>query len=362
MSPCSTRTSKSSSVPSTAAAAQVQVDAGGARIRAGDAVVDHVLLGDDALALRALQEDGVGVDERLVLLDLLGEHLEEVATALDPTVRQVVAHAAEAVVVEHHARARELLHEVEDDLAVAEHVEDHRRAERREVGGERADRHQVAGDAHELAGDDADELRPPRDLHAGELLDRHDVGPLAVDAGEVLGAVDDRDVLEVGALLGQLLLAAVQVADDRDDVLDQLAVEVTRRTPCVLGCCGPMLTTTSLKARPSTSEPSPRAVDSSMRRRASFTASSGSGVSNWSYMRVVLREVDVVFAQRVADEVVLEQDAPQVRVLVNTIRPCPTPHARASRPPPHAGDVSTSGPARGRSTEPRYVFVFQSTW
>ena len=198
---------------------------GRARVGAGDAVVDDVLLRDDALALGALQEDRVGVDERLVLLDLGGEQLEELAALLDPAVGQVVAHAAEAVVVEHHARARELFHEVEDELAVAEHVEDHGRAQRREVGGEGADRHQVAGDAHELAGDDADELRPPRDLHAGELLDRHDVGPLAVDAGEVLGAVDDRDVLEVGAPLGELLLAAVQVADDRDDVLDELAVE-----------------------------------------------------------------------------------------------------------------------------------------
>src|SRR5665647_2241687 len=90
------------------------------------------------------------------------------------------------------------------------------------------------------------------------------------------------------------------------------SVTTRRSTPCVLGCCGPMLTTTSLKARPSTSEPSPRAVDSSIRRSASLTASSGSGVANWSGMRVVLRRVDVVFAQRMPDEVVLEQDAAQV--------------------------------------------------
>src|SRR5665648_1189880 len=90
------------------------------------------------------------------------------------------------------------------------------------------------------------------------------------------------------------------------------SVTTRRSTPCVLGCCGPMLTTTSLKARPSTSEPSPRAVDSSIRRSASLTASSGSGVANWLGIRVVLRRVDVVFAQRVADEVVLEQDAAQV--------------------------------------------------
>src|SRR5664280_2577498 len=90
------------------------------------------------------------------------------------------------------------------------------------------------------------------------------------------------------------------------------SVTTRRSTPCVDGCWGPMLTTTSLKARPSTSEPSPRAVASSMRRSASLTASSGSGVSNCSNMRMVLDEVDVVLAQRVTDEIVLEQDAAQV--------------------------------------------------
>ncbi len=198
---------------------------GGAGVGPGDAVVDHVLLGDDALAHAALQEDGVVVDEGLVLVDELGHPLHEVAALLDPAVRQVVAHAAEAEVVEHHARARELLQEVEDVLAVAEHVEDHGGAERRQVGGEGAHRHLVAGDAHELAADDADELRAPRRPDPHQLLDGHHVAPLAVHAGEVLGAVDDGDVLVVGALLGELLLAAMQVADHRDDVLDELAVE-----------------------------------------------------------------------------------------------------------------------------------------
>ena len=164
-------------------------------------------------------------DERLVLVDELGEPLEELAALLDPAVGQVVAHAAEAEVVEHHARAADGLQQVEDGLAVAEHVEDHGRAQGRQVGGERAHGHQVAGDAVELADDDADELRAPRGPYAGQLLDRHDVAPLAVHAGDVLGAVRVRDVLEVGALLGDLLVAAVQVADHRDDVLDELAVQ-----------------------------------------------------------------------------------------------------------------------------------------
>jgi hypothetical protein len=99
------------------------------------------------------------------------------------------------------------------------------RAQRRQVGGERADGDLVAGDAVELGHEDADELRAPRGPDPGELLDRHDVAPLAVHPGDVLGTVDDRDVLEVGALLRELLFAAMQVADDGDDVLDELSVE-----------------------------------------------------------------------------------------------------------------------------------------
>ena len=144
------------------------------------------------------------------------------------------------------------------------------------------------------------------------------------------------------------------------------SVTTSRSTPCVRGCCGPMLTTTSLKARPSTSEPSPRAVDSSMRRRASLTASSGSGVANWSGMRVVLHEVDVVLAQRVPDEVVLEQDATQVGMTdVPDARPCPTPRARASRRPATRRSRCRPRPsAVGTSTcSSRYVLVFQEyTW
>ena len=206
-------------------AAQVVSHSRGARVGTGDAVVGDVFLGHDALAHAALQEDGVVVDERLVL-GAPGRHLgHELAALLDPAVGQVVAHAAEAEVVEHHARAADRLEQVEDLLAVAERVEDQGRAQGREVGGERADADLVAGDAVELGHDHADDFGAARGPDAGELLDRHDVAPLAVHAGDVLGAVDDRDVLVVGALLGDLLFAAMQVADHRDDVFDELAVE-----------------------------------------------------------------------------------------------------------------------------------------
>ena len=86
----------------------------GARAGTRDAVVDHVLLRDDALADAALQKDGVVLHQRLVLVDELGQALHEVAAFLDPAVGQVVAQAAEAEVIEHHARTADLFEEVED--------------------------------------------------------------------------------------------------------------------------------------------------------------------------------------------------------------------------------------------------------
>src|SRR5664280_904405 len=72
-----------------------------------------------------------------------------------------------------------------------------------------------------------------------------------------------------------------------------------------------MLTTTWLKARPAISLPRPASSDSRMRRSASAMASSGA-VTKESGMGMVLDQVDVVFAQRMADPVVGEQDTTQV--------------------------------------------------
>ena len=118
---------------------------------------------------------------------------------------------------------------------MAEGVEHQGRAQGSEVGNEGAHADLVAGDAVELGHDDADELGAAGGLDAGELLDGADVAPLAVHAGDVLGAIGDRDVLVVGALFGELLFAAMQVADHRDDVFDELTVERDDETQHAVG-------------------------------------------------------------------------------------------------------------------------------
>ena len=82
-----------------------------------------------------------------------------------------------------------------------------------------------------------------RHLGAEQLLDREHEGVLLHHRRDVVEAVEVGDALQVGALLDELLGAAVQEADVRVGALDHLAVhlEDEAQHPCAAGCCGPKL-------------------------------------------------------------------------------------------------------------------------
>ena len=101
-----------------------------------------------------------------------------------PAARQVLRHAADAEPARVHPSAADRFHDVEDALAVVEHVEDRR--ERAHVLREGAVPDEVAGDAEELAQHHADHLRPRRDVDAGELLDRQHVGQVVHHPAQVV--------------------------------------------------------------------------------------------------------------------------------------------------------------------------------
>ena len=82
----------------------------------------------------------------------------------------------------------------------------------------------MAGDALQLGEDHAQVRRALGHLDAGETLDGEAVAEVAAHRREVVCAVGERDVLGVGALLGQLLHRAMEVANDHVHVLDALAV------------------------------------------------------------------------------------------------------------------------------------------
>jgi hypothetical protein len=137
---------------------------------------------------------------------------------------EVAVDAADAEVVEQHpgpGQGRQHLHDL---VALDEAVQDRRQAA--QVQGQEAHEEGVAGDAEQLAREDADVLRPARHLHVHELLEREDRRPLLEERADVLERVHLVDDVVVVRVLADLLDAAVEVAQDRVHVHDLLAREL----------------------------------------------------------------------------------------------------------------------------------------
>ena len=152
-----------------------------------------------------------------------------VSTALGgPVRRHVVADAADLVEAVQQACPDERLEQVEDQLALADAVEKDRRAAAERaahVEAPGAEPEQVGRHALQLRRDDAEVLRALRHVDLPDRLRRPDVRELARHGRDIVGLRGDRRVLCVGQRLGQLLVAAVQVADHRIDANDRFAFE-----------------------------------------------------------------------------------------------------------------------------------------
>ena len=85
--------------------------------------------------------------------------------------------------------------------------------------------HEVAHDPVELHVDHAQVLGALGDLEVDQRLRRAAERVRVEEVGEVVHPLDDGDGLPVGLVLAGLLDAGVDVADDRLDVADDLAVE-----------------------------------------------------------------------------------------------------------------------------------------
>ena len=147
----------------------------------------------------------------------------ELEDLLVPARRHVLRQAADPHRVVGQPRAAELLEQIENQLALAERVEEHRH--RADVHRVRADPQAVAGDPLQLAEDRAHVARAPRHLDRHQLLDGLAVADVVGRRRDVVHPVGQQDDLRPVAVLAQLLDAAVQVADDDVGVDDLLAVE-----------------------------------------------------------------------------------------------------------------------------------------
>lgn len=137
--------------------------------------------------------------------------------------RQVIRHAAHSHPVVGQPRAGTLLQQVQHHLALAEGVEEHGRSA--QVGAERAQKHQMAGDTLEFHEQHADILGAFGNLYPSQPFDALADAQVIGQRGEVVQSVGEGDVVAIGATLHHLLQPAMQVTDDRLARHNLLAVQ-----------------------------------------------------------------------------------------------------------------------------------------
>ena len=195
-----------------------------AQVRSGHDHPERRLRVDRAQAAHPPDEDLVLVEQRVARVDLLGRAAHPVTEAAHELVVEVAVDAADPEVVEQHPLAGQRREHVDDVVALDERPQDRRQAA--QVERHPAQEERVARDAVELGRQNPDVFRPPGDLDVHQLLERHHRGPLGEQRADVLERIRVADRLVVVGVLAQLLDAAMEVAQDRVEVHDLLAVEL----------------------------------------------------------------------------------------------------------------------------------------
>ena len=204
-------------------APQVDVDARAPRDRSADAVGDGLLGRDVPDAVHAGNEDPVAGEELVVLLEPAREVAQELPALLAEAHGQVVPEPADSHIVVEQTLSGDRLQQVQQHFPFAEAVQEQR--DRAQVQAEGPQPQQMALQPLQLTHQHADVLAPAGDLHAEHLLDRLDIDHVVRHGAQIVEAVGEGDYLRVRAVLADLLQGAVQVADDRVALDDELTVE-----------------------------------------------------------------------------------------------------------------------------------------
>ncbi len=197
-----------------------------ARHGSDQAVLNVIVLRDDADAARPLQPDLVLRQQPFVLVDLGRELVQERRDRLVEPGRQILTQAADADVAREHPKAGDHFVDVQDLLAVAEAVHQHRHGANFERVRPQA--HQVAGDPLQLHEQDADVFHAlrHRSFDAEQPLDREAEGKRVRLRAEIIHPLDERDHLLPLLLFGRLLDAGVEKPDRRSRGDDRLTGEL----------------------------------------------------------------------------------------------------------------------------------------
>src|SRR5215207_3542299 len=192
-------------------AAHVVAHPGTPQGRPREAHLDSLLLRHLADAPRAGDKDLVPLYKvHEVRLEALLKALYVLPHLLGHTLREVGLHAPDADVVKHHPRPGDSLEHVLYTLPLPEGIQD--RGERTKLQQEEAYGGDMAHDAPELVQQGAYSVGAGGYLRVQKVLDRHAIAILHGDVVHVVYTVRNRDDRRVHAVLGDLLLAPVQVA------------------------------------------------------------------------------------------------------------------------------------------------------
>jgi len=123
-----------------------------------------------------------------------------------------------------HAAATNGFYDIEDLLAITEHIKDGR--ELPEILRKGSIPHQVTGDAEELAHHDADHLGTFRHFNARQFFHRQQVRQVVVYTTKVIDAVGIGNIGMPRLPLGHLLCAAMVKPDIGHGIHDIFSIEL----------------------------------------------------------------------------------------------------------------------------------------
>jgi len=153
-----------------------------------------------------------------------------------------VRETADPEIVVEQTRAADFFEEIEDAFAVLEQQQKGR--ERADVDAVRADGDLMAGDALQLRHDDADVVDALGHLDLQELLGGDDVGEFVAHRRHIIHAVNVRyDLLVVRHLFRVFSKQRWRYprCGITSTTISPSTTSSSLSTPCVDGCCGPML-------------------------------------------------------------------------------------------------------------------------
>ena len=176
--------------------------------------------------LRAINEDAIAIEQRLDVLDRLGQTLvDEVAHHFleDLIIGDLTHRPPHPRPVGVKALPGDVIEDVVDELALVEAIEE--RGESPQVHARGSHAEQVVLDASEFGQDRAHHLALGSDIDVEEFFHRAVPGDVVDNGTVVVHAAYGADILVVVVMLAELLEAAVEVSDVGDGPHDPLAVQ-----------------------------------------------------------------------------------------------------------------------------------------